>query len=312
MPERAITYIGVDIAKTNFVADLSGTSASFAQTEQGHASFIKRVPADACVVCEATGGYEASLVEALWAAKIPVAIVMPKRVRFYAKSLGLLAKTDPIDARLLSGYARACADTLRLYQPLSQAADQLRELLRARDELIEQIKIEANHAEHPSKHPLLAKQAAKRHHLFDQQLEQIQAAIKTLVAADPSLHQRSERVQQIQSIGPVSAWTILAEMPELGSLKKGQPSCLLGVAPFCQDSGSTSAQRHISGGRPRARRVLYMAAVSAAQHNPILKPFYQRLRSKGKSPKIALVAVMRKLVELINLTLKYPNFLLAQ
>ncbi|RRJ95052.1 hypothetical protein Ga0100231_012760 [Opitutaceae bacterium TAV4] len=158
MPERAITYIGVDIAKTNFVADLSGTSASFAQTEQGHASFIKRVPADACVVCEATGGYEASLVEALWAAKIPVAIVMPKRVRFYAKSLGLLAKTDPIDARLLSGYARACADTLRLYQPLSQAADQLRELLRARDELIEQIKIEANHAEHPSKHPLLAKQ----------------------------------------------------------------------------------------------------------------------------------------------------------
>ncbi|RRK01408.1 IS110 family transposase [Opitutaceae bacterium TAV4] len=169
-----------------------------------------------------------------------------------------------------------------------------------------------NHAEHPSKHPLLAKHAAKRRHLFDQQLEQIQAAIKTLIAADPSLHQRSERVQQIQCIGPVSAWTILAEMPELGSLKKGQASCLLGVAPFCQDSGSTSGQRHISGGRPRARRVLYMAAVSAAQHNPILKPFYQRLRSKGKSPKVALVAVMRKLVELINLTLKYPNFLLAQ
>ncbi|RRK00408.1 IS110 family transposase [Opitutaceae bacterium TAV3] len=217
-----------------------------------------------------------------------------------------------LSTRACLAVTRAPAPTpLRLYQPLSQAADQLRELLRARDELIEQIKIEANHAEHPSKHPLLAKQAAKRHHLFDQQLEQIQAAIKTLVAADPSLHQRSERVQQIQSIGPVSAWTILAEMPELGSLKKGQPSCLLGVAPFCQDSGSTSAQRHISGGRPRARRVLYMAAVSAAQHNPILKPFYQRLRSKGKSPKIALVAVMRKLVELINLTLKYPNCLFS-
>ncbi|RRJ94862.1 hypothetical protein Ga0100231_011525 [Opitutaceae bacterium TAV4] len=181
MPERAITYIGVDIAKTNFVADLSGTSASVAQTKQGIESFIKSLPADACVVCEATGGYEASLVEALWTAQIPVVVVMPKRVRFYAKSLGLLAKTDPIDARLLSRYARACADTLRLYQPLSPVADQLRELLRARDELIEQIKVETNHAEHPSKHPLLAKHAAKRRHLFDQQLEQIQAAIKTLI-----------------------------------------------------------------------------------------------------------------------------------
>lgn len=312
MPEKNITYIGVDIAKPNFVADMSGTSATFAQTPEGHSQFIRQVPQAACVVCEATGGYEASLVEALYAAHIPVAVVMPRRVRFYAKSIGLLAKNDPIDARLLSRYARACAESLRVCQPPSAAEAQLRELLRARDDLVEQIKIETNRAELPSCIPLLVKQAIKRRRLFEQQLEQLELAIKAHLAADPLLNQRCQRLQQIQGIGPVSAWTILAEMPELGSLKKGQPACLLGVAPFCQDSGSKTGQRHISGGRPRPRRVLYMAAVSAAQHNPTLKAFYQHLRSNGKLPKVALVAVMRKLVELINLALKYHDFHLAR
>lgn len=312
MPTPPITYIGVDIAKTEFVADVSGTTATFAQSAQGFALFIKRLPPDACVVCEATGGYEAALVQALHAARIPVALVMPKRVRFYAKSLGLLAKNDPIDARLLSRYARACAESVREHRPPSPAEAQLRELLRARDELIELIKLETNHAEHPLSQPLLLRQAARRRRLFEQQLSQVETAIEELLASQPALLQRSERIQQIQGIGKVSAWTLLSEMPELGSLKHGQPACLLGVAPFCQDSGSKSGPRHISGGRPRPRRVLYMAAVSAAQHNPVLKAFYQRLRSNGKLPKVALVAVMRKLVELLNLALKYPDFPLVR
>ncbi|EIP96456.1 transposase [Opitutaceae bacterium TAV1] len=306
MPTLTSKHIGVDIAKTNFVADLSGTTATFAQSPQGFALFIKSLPPAATVVCEATGGYEQAFVAALHAARVPVAVVMPKRVRFYAKSLGLLAKNDPIDARLLSRFGQANAGALRLHQPVACA--QLRELLRTRDELVEQIKLEANHAEHPVSVPLLLKQAARRRRLFEQQLQQIEAAIRALVDSDPSLRQRNGRIRQIQGIGEVSAWTVLAELPELGTLNRGQAACLLGVAPFCQDSGSKTGLRCISGGRPRPRRVLYMAAVCAAQHNPVLKSFYQRLRSNGKLPKVALVAVMRKLSELLNLSLKYPDF----
>ena len=312
MQQTNNTYIGVDIAKTNFVADLSGRHTTFAQNAQGIKQFIRELPADACVVCEATGGYEQTLMRALHAAGISAAVLMPKRVRFYAKSLGLLAKSDPLDARLLSRYARANAETMRLFQERPQNEDQLRELLRARDGLIEQIKNETNHAEHPGGIALLARQASSRRRMFEEQLEQIEAAIEKLVASDQSLRQRSERIRQIQGVGKVCAWTVLAELPEFGTLKKGQAACLVGLAPFCQDSGQKNASRHISGGRPRPRRVFYMAAISAARCNPVLREFYQRLRARGKPAKIALVAVMRKLAELINHALKYPDFSLAR
>lgn len=312
MPTHTTKYIGVDIAKSNFVADLSPACPSFAQSPQGIAQFIGQIPEGACVVCEATGGYEQALVGALCKAAIPVAVVMPKRVRFYAKSLGLLAKNDPIDARLLTRYAQACAQSLRLSKPAAPALSQLRELLRSRDELVELIKGEASRQEHPCGVALLDTQSARRRNLFEQQLEQIETAIRSLLDSDAPLRQRSERIRQVQGIGEISAWTIIAELPEIGSLQKGQASCLLGVAPFCHDSGSQSGARHISGGRPRPRRVLYMAALCAARRNPVLNAFYQRLRSRGKPPRVALVALMRKLIELINHILKHPDFVLAQ
>jgi transposase len=311
MPESSTKYIGVDIAKTNFVSDFSGTCATFAQNAQGHAQFIKQLPATACVICEASGGYERSLVAALHSANIPVCVVMPKRVRYFARSLGLLAKNDPIDARLLSRYASANAQSLRLSEPAADSLARLRELLHARRDLLELLKTETNHAEHPNTLALPASQAAQRRELYKQQFKQLEAAIEELVASDSGLKARAERIRKIQGVGKICAWTVLAELPELGSLEKGQAACLLGVAPFCQDSGQRSARRQISGGRPRPRRVFYMAALSAARFNPVLSLFYQRLLQRGKLRKVALVALMRKLAELLNLVLKYPDFPLA-
>lgn len=312
MPAKTITYIGVDLAKPNFVADLSGATATFAQTAQGFALFIKRLPKDAAVVCESTGCYGQALVAALHAAGVPVAVVMPRRVRFYARSLNLLAKNDRIDAALLSRFGRANAGMLRFHEKPSAAVATLIELLRARDDLVELIKLETNRAEKPLATPLLIKHAASRQRLFDKQLREIEEAIRSLIDSDPNLRERNARIRQIQGIGEVSAWSVLAELPELGSLDRGQSACLLGVAPFCDDSGSKSGQRRIAGGRSRPRRVLYMAAISAARSNPVLKFFYQRLRARGKLPKVALCAVMRKLAELLNLALKYPDFMLVR
>lgn len=311
MPHHLQTqYIGVDIAKENFVAELPQALRTISQQPAAIARFIQELPPAAHIVCEATGGYEQPLVRALHEAGVPVSVVMPGRVRHLAKSQGQNAKTDRLDARLLTRYGQ-------LNQPRPTPADtlarqQLRELLRARENIIENLKRETCRAEHPASLTLLRQQAAQRKRMLGQQLARIEAAITTLIHADTPLRQQAERLQHVQGIGPVTVWTLLADMPELGHLDKGQASCLLGVAPICKDSGTRTGQRRIQGGRPAVRRVLYMAALSAAHHNPILKALYLRLRGAGKPAKLALVALMRKLIELLNLALKYPQFVLVR
>ena len=136
--------------------------------------------------------------------------------------------------------------------------------------------------------------------------------MRALIRKDPRMKQRSDKCRQVKGVGEVTVWTALCELPELGEMDRGQPAHLLGVAPLCNQSGKHDAPRHIKGGRSKPRRVFYMAAVSASQHNPILKVFYERLIAKGKARKVALVAVMRKLVELINQIFADPNFSLAR
>lgn len=304
-------YVGVDLSKLEVVADLAAEARprAFAHTPVGHAALVAALPAGAHVVCEATGGYERPLCAALHAAGVPVSVVMPRRVRAFAHAAGLRAKTDPIDARLLSAFGRALAPAAQVAPGAAQA--EVRDLARTRRTLLAQLNQEASHAEHCTQ-PLLQTLAQARRDLLEAQVRQLEARLRELLAAEAALAARAARVQEVTGIGEVSAWTVLAELPELGSLQPGQAAALLGVAPDPRDSGPRQAPRRIGGGRGAARRVLYMAALTAAHRNPILAAYYRRLTLERHKPKlVALVAVMRKLVELLNRLLADPNFSLA-
>lgn len=307
-----IQYVGVDVSKLELVADLSAEAKprAFPNDAAGQAALLAALPAQAHGVCESTGGYQRPLVRALQRAGVPVSVVLPGRVRAFARARGLRAKTDPIDARLLSAFGQALA-LAAPPPPPSAAQDELQQLLRARRALIVQLNAEASQVDHCALEFLQA-QAAERRALLERQVREIEQRLRALIAADPVWRQRAARVQEVDGIGEVSAWTVLAELPELGRLDKGQGAALLGVAPDPDDSGPRHGRRHISGGRSSARKVLYMAALTASQRNPVLAPFYHRLVEERHKPKlVALTAVMRKLVELLNRLLADPDFKLA-
>jgi transposase len=304
-------YVGIDLSKREMVVDLCAPRGAntLANDAAGQAALLGALPAGAHVVCESTGGYQRELVKALHAAGVPVTVVQPRRVRALATSQGLRAKTDRIDARLLTQFGEAMQP--KSTPPPSAAQAELQELMRARQQLIEQMNDEASHADHCTL-PLLQAQAEARRTLRKAQLREIEQRLRTLIRADAHAQWRSERVQQVCGIGEVSAWTVLAMLPELGHMQRGQPGALLGTAPDPNDSGPRKGQRHISGGRASARKILYMAALTASQRNPILSAFYRRLVEQRHKPKlVALTAVMRKLVELLNRLLADPEFKLA-
>jgi transposase len=307
-----IKYVGVDLSKLELVTDLSAEAKprAFTNDAAGHAALLAALPAQAHVVCESTGGYQRPLVRALQRAGVPVSVVLPGRVRAFARARGLRAKTDPIDARLLSAFGQALA-LAAPPPPPSAAQEELQQLLRARRALIVQLNEEASQVDHCVLE-CLQTQAGERRALLERQVREIEKRLRARIAADPGWRQRAARVQEVDGIGEVSAWTVLAELPELGRLDKGQGAALLGVAPDPDDSGPRHGRRHISGGRSSARKVLYMAALTASQRNPVLAPFYRRLVEERHKPKlVALTAVMRKLVELLNRLLADPDFKLA-
>jgi transposase len=308
-----INYVGVDLSKAEIYADLSARAKPrlFTNTAEGHCAFIAKLKALGYVhvVCESSGGYQTGLVRALQKAGLPVSVVLPGRVRAFARAGGLRAKTDPIDARLLTAFGQAMQP--KPTAPITEAQDELQQLTRARGDLIAQLNEESSRVEHYTL-PLLRDQAQQRRTLLEQQLRAIEQRLRALIAADATWSARAARVREVSGIGEVSAWTVLAEMPELGELERGQPAGLLGVAPDPDDSGPRRGKRHISGGRSNVRKVLYMAALTAAQHNPVLAPFYRRLVAGGKPKLLALTAVMRKLIELLNRLLADPTFVLAR
>jgi transposase len=302
-------YLAVDVSKQELHVCFEKKTWTLANTPQACVALIKSAGSAAHIVCEATGGYERHLVEAAHAAGNAVSIVMPKRVRYYAYAAGLLAKNDRIDARLIARYSEAMKPPV---QPSPESWQvELRELMRARNTLIAELNQQASRAEHQSPVALVAELAKEHIELLEKHLRQIEQAIGTLTQANGTLRQKAERIQQIKGVGEVSARIIAAEMPQLGSLERGQAASALGVAPHPHESGAYKGKRYIAGGNARVRSVLYMAAVCASRHNPVLSAFYARLIAKGKPPKVALVAIMRKLIELINRLLKYPNFVLA-
>jgi transposase len=312
MPENAESdYVGVDIAEARLDYCLNDTEEGFCSNRpEGRAELIaklKRLPHPR-VICEASGGYEKIVVAELLSAGMEVCVVQPGRVRAFAYAEGLLAKTDRIDARLLRRFGQKVK--LRLAVPTNASVATLRELLEHRRQLTLQL------SEVEGRLPLagasLKKLLGRQRTFLKQQIEKVEKMIRQHIDSDPDMDEKSQRLQQIKGVGPVLAATLLAYVPELGKIESAQLSALIGVAPHPKDSGKTRSPRHARGGRAQVRHVLYMAAVCASRFNPILAAFYQRLKANGKPPMVCLVAVMRKMLCLMNRLIQSPNFVLAQ
>lgn len=265
----------------------------------GIASLVARLKplAPALVVVEATGGLELPLVAALQVAGIPVAAINPRQARDFAKASGRLAKTDRIDAEVLAHFAQAIRPEAR---PLPSAEVQaLDALLSRRQQLLGMRVMESNRLGACSDSTV---RAGLERHLAWLAAEAAEAdrLLAEAVQASPAWKERDELQQSIPGLGPVTSLTLLAALPELGSLDGGKLSALVGLAPFADDSGARRGGRHVRGGRAAVRRVLYLAALSAVRYNPAMKTFRDRLAARGKKAKVILTAVARKLLVIAN------------
>jgi len=250
------------------------------------------------VVCEATGGYERHVLEACVALGLTCHKAHGARVRHFAKYLGLIAKTDPIDARILALYGLR-TEGLRLYRPPSPEELALKELKARRDDLIGMLIAEGNRLEHARQASVI--QSIKAHVAsLRKALKALEAEIALLLRSNETFARKARLMRSLKGVGPVTATTVLADMPELGTLDKGEAACLAGLAPINRDSGKTSGPRHIQAGRAAVRRCLYMAALAALQANPVIKAYAATLKARGKPFKVVIVAVMRKLLIILN------------
>jgi transposase len=257
--------------------------------------------APALVVLEATGGLEVRLAAALAAAGLPVAVVNPRQVRAFARATGRLAKTDRLDARAIAHSAEAVRPPVR---PLpDEATRHLGALVARRRQLLEMLTAERNRRQAAA--PALHGRIDAHLRWLEEALAEIERDLDAAVRASPLWRAKEELLRSVPGIGNVSARTLLAELPELGSLTRRQAAALVGVAPVSRDSGQMRGRRTVWGGRARLRACLYMAAVAAARgSNPMIAGFYRRLRLAGKPAKLALTACMRKLVVTLNAMLR--------
>lgn len=302
------SYLGIDISKLHLDLSHPAPAKRLANTETAILSWLKSLPPETILVCEASGGYEALLLRLAHASRRPVIQLNARQVRDFARAKNRLAKTDRIDAGLIADFAQTFQPKpLHLPDPLQE---QLVALVKHRSHLLRQITQNNNLTQTLSDKNLL-RLIAKTVAFLRKQVAQLEALIQTKIAASPELLAKVNRLRQVQGIGVLTATSLVALMPELGSLSDTQAAALAGVAPFNHDSGQFRGQRHIFGGRSQVRSVLYMAALVASCHNPILRPLYLRLLTRGKAKKLALTALMRKLVVLANHLLKCPEFTLA-
>ena len=311
MSQNTMTTIhaGLDIAKLNLQLHLAGRLHDLPNTPTGHRRLLKLLAAQpgVHVVCEATGGYERDAVAALHAANVPVSVLNPARVRHFARAQGQRAKTDHIDAAVLTAYGQALQP--KPTAPRTEQEQQLAELVRRRVQVLEILVAQRQQAERLTL-PALRRQAQSLVRRLERDLEQIEEQLKQLRTQTATLNGRVQKLEAITGVGTITALGVLAELPELGTLNRRQAAALAGLAPHPRESGQWHGRRSIGGGRAPVRRALYMAALVAAHSNRQLKAFYQRLRAAGKPAKVALTAVMRKLIVLMNNILKNPDFAL--
>jgi transposase len=297
---------GVDVCKQHLDVCLGTTERRVANDANGWdelTAMFEDAGVD-LVVLEATGGYERGLVCALQHAGITVARVNPRQARDFAKSMGVLAKTDQVDARTLRDFADVLTrhkDRAKYITPmLDERRQQLAELMTRRRQLVDMRVAETNHLEHAGKHAVHSIKSVLK--TLERQLQAIDREIDDHM----DRHFRDQRtlLDSVKGVGPVTILTLTAALPELGSLGRRQIAKLVGVAPLADDSGPRKGKRRIWGGRGDVRAVVYMAALVAIQHNPVIKAFHSRLIAAGKPKKVAIVACMRKLLTILNAMLR--------
>ena len=301
--EIKTVYVGVDVAKATLQVHLNGAQIELKNAPAAHAKLCQKLQsiAGAQVICEATGGYEQALVLSLNTGQVPVSVVNPAQVRASAQAKGQRAKTDPIDAAMLTDYGQR-------YQPaptppVSKNQRRLVALTQWLQQLIEAQAVAKTQAEHHSDAFVGEGHQALIAH-YGSQIKATEVQIQKLMEKDQILKQRVECLDAIQGVGSRTAVLILTHMPELGQMNRQQVAGLAGLAPWTRDSGTMKGKRCIGGGRPEVRVALYMASLSVVRCNPILRVFYERLVAKGKPKKVALTAVMRKLLVYMNHQLK--------
>lgn len=302
------SYLGIDVSKLHLDLSQPAPAKRVANTEKALLCWLKSLPPETTLVCEASGGYEALLLRLAHALRRPIILLNARQLRDFARAQNRLAKTDRIDAGLIAQFAQTFQPApLPLPDPLQE---ELAALVKHRSHLLTQITQNSNLTQTLTDKHLL-RLIARTVAFLQKQVGQLETLIQAKIAASDELSAKVNRLQQVQGIGRLTASSLVALMPELGSLSDSQAAALAGVAPFNHDSGQFRGQRHIFGGRSQVRSVLYMAALVASRHNPVLATLYLRLLARGKAKKLALTALMRKLIVLANYILKNPDFVLA-
>jgi transposase len=304
---ESTVFVGIDVSKAHLDVAVrpEGRPFTVQNDEPGITTLVERLRGlqPHLVVLEATGGLEVPLVSALAAVAVPLVVANPRQVRDFAKATGQLAKTDTLDAQILARFAETVRPTPR---PLPDAETQeLAALLGRRRQLIEMLTAEKNRV---GSAPRRVRKGIQAHITWlERRLTETDDDLSTTIHASPVWREKDDLLQSTPGVGPILATTLLASLPELGTLNRKQIAALVGVAPFNCDSGTLRGKRIVRGGRASVRAVLYMSALVAARYNPVIKAFYRRLRQAGKPAKVALTACMRKLLTILNAMLKHQT-----
>lgn len=293
--------VGIDVSKDRLDVHVRPSTEIFVVGRDGAglATLVDRLKAvaPALVALEATGGLEAIVAAALAGAGLPVVVVNPAQVRSFARALGKRAKTDPIDAAVIAHFAEATAPEIR---PMPDAATRLlADLVARRRQIVEMIGSERQRLRHAP--PIRVKRSIERLlRALEKELADLDHDIDGAVRASPAWREAEDLLSSVPGVGPVTSRSLIAELPELGALDRKKIAALAGLAPFTRQSGTWKGKSFIGGGRTSVRTVLFMAALVATRFNPVLKAFYQRLLAAGKPKMLALVAVARRLLVILN------------
>lgn len=297
-------YIGIDVAKASLDVHVRPSDESFtvANDEAGINQLAEdlRARRPMLVVLEATGGIEAHVTAVLGARKLPVVVVNPRQVRDFARATGELAKTDRIDAAILSLFGERIRPEVRALP--DDASRDFEARLTRRRQVVEMLVAEKQRL--ATARPAVTKQIQAHIKYLERQLSDIETDLRQTIEKSPIWRAKDNLLRSVKGVGPVLSITLMAELPELGELNRKQIAKLVGVAPLARDSGTMRGRRRIWGGRPHVRSVLYMATLAAIRSNPVIRAYYQRLVDQGKPPKVAITASMRKLLITLNAILR--------